>query len=74
MAEDLANQAADNRPIKSYEIDGEKITYESSHEAEPWEFAKKAAKKNPLECIGLFGVTTGDLPVRKNGVHRNGHF
>lgn len=54
------SQDRDTRKVKSYETDGEKITYEDSTqaiEAEKWERKKKAAR-NPWKRLGIFKIST----------------
>ena len=55
----------DERKIHSYEVDGEKITYETPEEekkAAEFKAAQKAVR-NPFASLGLCRITTGTLPV-----------
>ena len=52
------------RKIHSYEVDGEKITYETpEEEKKAAEFAAaQKAVRNPFASLGLVQITTGTFP------------
>lgn len=59
-----ATGGGDERKIHSYEVDGEKITYETpEQERKAADFAAaQKAVRNPFACLGLAQITTGTFP------------
>ena len=68
MAEQNTQANGENeRKIHSYEVDGEKITYETpEQEKKGAEFAAaQKAVRNPFGCLGIAQITTGTFPPHR---------